>query len=934
MILLDLIPEGRAMAQLKCRYDEAAIAQFKAVPGCNWVQERRTWVAPIEAANVLASTLIKAKIAKLKGGKPLPFPEPRPCPDSVVDDDLYDYQKEGVDFLADRCKRLGGAFLADDMGLGKAQPVDARVLTPSGWQRIGDLRVGDTVMGRNGATRVTGVFPQGTKPVFVLRTNDGRETRCCAEHLWTVQTPLDRHRDPKRTRVMTLSDLGAVRDTNGNHRWFLPDLTPTRFEKTELPLHPYVLGALLANGSFCTGSIVHSGTEEQRDQIRPLVPSVVHLTGSDNDYRLSQREGLRVKGANPVLNAVKDLGLFGMRSPEKWIPAQYLRASVDQRIGLLQGLMDNDGTVSRDGLVVEYNTTSPRLAEGIVELIRSLGGVARVSTRIPTYTYRGEEKKGKLDHRIRVSLPSGIEPFRVPSKRDRYVPRTKYPPTVAITAIEPDGEAQCVCIRVDAEDKLYITDDYILTHNSVQALRTIQHLNPFGQYGRTLIVCPSVVTEHWREEVARWIGIKAAKITSKYPYWNGIGVMSYGVFANVMLKPHHLEWQSKDGEWFRHETFSDRGKAEWRLGKQKHDDPDVNWRVVTMERPLPRASLVVFDEIHYLASGKAQRSKAAKTYIRERPKLGVIGLSGTPLLARPRDLWHPLELIYPERFGTFFQYGRRYCEGQFVEIDGLDREVWKDDGASNLGELSERLSPLVLRRVKNEVLELPERQRIVLPIELPDRVKGSIGRALAGIESETSIKNALKAAEAHKIGPAAEHAADLVSQGHRVLLLTTRRQTAKDIAKKLRKHKIDAPVATGEDAAEKRRAILNRGKQAAVSTMYAVTTGINLTGFDVVIFVGLDWLPTTLLQCEARVHRIGQELKVTYYYMIGIGSLDEVIRERVIERLDHFVTLMGDKGSDEDQLASTLGHESEGDLIDDIVAMVKRKVQEERERDD
>lgn len=586
MILLDLIPEGSAMARLNCPYDQAAIAQFKAMPGCTWVKERRTWVAPIEAANLLADTLVKAKIAKLRGGKELPFPEPKPR--TKDDGTLYEYQQEGVDFLIDRCKRLGGAFLADDMGLGK----------------------------------------------------------------------------------------------------------------------------------------------------------------------------------------------------------------------------------------------------------------------------------------------------------------------------------------------------------TVQALRTIQHLNPYCKHGRVLIVCPAVVTEHWREEVEKWIGTEAAKVTSAYPYWNGIGVMSYGMFANVVGRPHHLEWCGRDGEWFRHETYADAGKAEWNLGMMRREDPDVRWRLVTLKNPLPKAALVVFDEIHYLASSKTQRSKAAKAYLKERPKLGVIGLSGTPLLSRPRDLWHPLNLLYPDRFGPFFSFGRRYCDGKFVEIDGLDKEVWQDDGASNLEELSRRLEPLVLRRVKNEVLELPERQRIVLPIELPDKVKGSVRRALAGIETEANVKSALQAAESHKIAPACQHAADLIGQGHRVLLLTTRRQTAKDIAKRLRRHKIVAPVATGEDAPQKRKKILDQGSEAAVATMYAVTTGINLTGFDVAIFVGLDWLPTTLLQCEARLHRIGQELKVTYYYMIGRGSLDEVIRERVIERLDHFVTLMGDEGSDEDQLASTLEGQSAGDLIDDIVAMVKRKVREEQERND
>lgn len=421
----------------------------------------------------------------------------------------------------------------------------------------------------------------------------------------------------------------------------------------------------------------------------------------------------------------------------------------------------------------------------------------------------------------------------------------------------------------------FLADDLGLG-KSVQALCALDGLDPKGET-RTLVLCPAVVVEHWREEVKRWLGEPATRLRGERAQWEGIGVCSYDTFRSMTAK----------------------------------------------EASLSSADYVVMDEIHYLSNPRSQRSKAVRTYLRKTRPTGRIGLSGTPMLARPKDLWHPLDLLWPERFGNFFRFTGRYSDGHFEEIEGVEKPVWMSNGASNLDELGERLKSLMLRRVKSEVLELPERQRIVLPVKLPRDTVKAMQRAFTGIEGSEGIKNALTRVEEHKVSAACSLGADLLAQGRRPLFLTTRKETARKISEKLR-----APVATGDVPPEKRKKVLTGGTGPAVSTIYAVTTGINLTGFDVICFVGLDWLPSTLLQAEARVHRIGQGKKVTYYYLIGLGTVDEVIRSRVIERLEHFVELMGGIGGDEDQLADDLGRKNEDELIAEIIAMVKRQVRD------
>ncbi len=126
-------------------------------------------------------------------------------------------------------------------------------------------------------------------------------------------------------------------------------------------------------------------------------------------------------------------------------------------------------------------------------------------------------------------------------------------------------------------------------------------------------------------------------------------------------------------------------------------------------------------------------------------------------------------------------------------------------------------------------------------------------------------------------------------------------------------------MVTGElPAAQRQARLADPQARAGVATMYSVEVGIDLVGYDVVIFAGLDWLPKTLLQAEARAHRIGQRRTVNVFFLVGLGTIDEVVRERVIDRLEAHETLTG---NDAEGLLGTLaGAQDEESLLDAIVA--------------
>lgn len=325
---------------------------------------------------------------------------------------------------------------------------------------------------------------------------------------------------------------------------------------------------------------------------------------------------------------------------------------------------------------------------------------------------------------------------------------------------------------------------------------------------------------------------------------------------------------------------------------------------------------LVVDEIHYASNPKSKRSQALAAWRAANPRAPMLGLSGTPMTAEPADLWHPLNLIWPGRFGTKWQFEKRYCDGKWVEIPNAQKTVWDASGCSRSEELAARLARLMLRRTKAGVaLELPPRTRTIVEVEIPAHARKSLAKAAAAIDGKAGVSSLLSNIEEYKIASAIELAEQARRNGERVLLLTTRKATAEALGRQL-----GAPFTDGEDSVEKRRALLEHAP-IGVATLYSVSTGVDyLTGFSTLIMVGLDWIPSVILQGEARIHRIGQKDPVTIYYLIGKGTLDEVVRERVLERLEVFSNIAG-AGSD--GLAGELGGGSEDDLLAGIVASVR-----------
>ncbi|MFD9544149.1 PhoH family protein [Streptomyces sp. NPDC060022] len=364
---------------------------------------------------------------------------------------------------------------------GRAQPVFTNVLTPEGWRPIGDLQVGDLVIGSDGApTPVLGVYPQGEKDIYRVTAQDGSWALCCGEHLWTVRTASDRRRDKPWRVLETKEMIGSLRAAHAR-RYELPLLTaPVSFPERAVPMDPYALGLLLGDGCL-TGSTTPSfatNDPELAQALEASLPgvSVRHKAGPDYVLNRAKSPGDVVTLQNPVTGSLRELELLGTRSHSKFVPDDYLYNSADVRLAVLQGLLDADGgpvTQADRTCRVQYSTASIMLRDDVIALVQSLGGVAYTRRRSAEGRKPGLARGREVHHRydahvLDIRLPEGIEPFRLARKSDAYhAAGGGGRPMRFIDSIEPAGREEAVCIQVAAEDSLYVTQDYLLTHNTL-----------------------------------------------------------------------------------------------------------------------------------------------------------------------------------------------------------------------------------------------------------------------------------------------------------------------------------------------------------------------------------------------------------------------------------------------------------------------------------
>lgn len=364
--------------------------------------------------------------------------------------------------------------VAADFGTGKEQPLSAKISTPNGWVRMGDIKLGDIVNGYSGTANVVGVFPQGVKPVYKLTFNDGRECEAGLEHLFEVRTKWGREQ-AQRGKSSKASILSLKEIINSNKEYYIKTSKPVEKTCKDYIIPPYSLGVLLGDGCLTDNGLVISSNELD----------VISKVAEELDLEIKKQKGgnyswlLKTQSTDKkhYRKYLKEKKLLCVSS-DKYIPEEYLHGSVDQRMRLLKGLIDTDGSVGNKNRF-RFSTTSSRLKDDFIELCRSLGFIAKV-----TKDNRDKYKNGICFNisilTDEIIFSSNKHMSRYDNNYNNIRKHRKYADHIKIVNIEYVRDEESQCIMLDSEDHLYLTNDYVVTHNTAfvvsQAAETLKHL--------------------------------------------------------------------------------------------------------------------------------------------------------------------------------------------------------------------------------------------------------------------------------------------------------------------------------------------------------------------------------------------------------------------------------------------------------------------------
>ena len=799
---------------------------------------------------------------------------------------LYQHQEEGVKFLLSR----NGCILADDMGLGKAWLSSTYIYTPKNKVKIGTLKVGDKVIGSDGnPCNVTGVFPQGVKDLYRITFNDGYSGLVCKEHLWTVSSNNSGNNSKNReNRYITLSTEQMLnkelvieqkgtgwnekrpyklktyyKHSNGQNKWQIPIVKPIEFyNNIELPIEPYLLGLGLGDGYF-----------DNRNNIK------IELHQNDFEEIFKKLNINEYAATNNNLTAyiklnheLIDLGLNNKKSDTKFIPNIYKYSSINDRIAILQGLMDTDGHCIKSNAGVftgtEYCSVSEQLTDDVAEIVHSLGGIVRKSSKVGSYKKEdGTRVICKRAFRLNIKMPEGINPFRLKRKANSYNSPKKYPVGRYISNIELETKGDAVCISVDTPDKLYVVEHGIVTHNTTQSI--VAALESGAK--KILVVCPSSTKINWEREINVFCDDTTIIDGKK---WSDA---KFTIINFDILKNFH--------------TLSS-GK------KPKEGEPE---EILNRELVNANYDLCIIDEAHYLKNNESIRGKIMVELCAKEKIEKVWLLTGTPVANRPMDFFNLLKIIKSPIADNWKHYAVRYCDARkfFRTLkNGQKKQIWLTDGASNLEELANKTKNTIIRRLKTEVLDMPD--KVVTPMHHMLDKKGVKQyellweeylqkRKLEGKKTDNLQKDLVElillrqfiAQEA--IPYTIEMIENAIEMGRKVIVFTSFTDELEMISNHFGKLAVKHNgLMTTLQKQKSVDSFQNNDKvKVFVGNIKSAGVGITLTEATVVIFNSFDWVTGNNEQAEDRAYRIGQKNDVNVYYQL----FDDTISIRMWETL-------------------------------------------------
>lgn len=785
------------------------------------------------------------------------------------------YQVQAADVVTVMRRTL----ITDALGLGKAQPLDSLVLTPSGYVPMGDLEPGSMVIAADGTpTRVAGVFPQGELDEYEVEFTDGAVVRCNDEHLWTVRhargatrSKTTGERNPVYWRTATLRELmdRGITQSGGQAKWHVPMLAaPELATPMTRPVDPYLIGVLLGDGGLTQRCVRFSTADEEMVAFveAALPPGMVVKKHTGYDYRIlheTRQHTARGHGRNDLVAALDSLNMMGKGALDKRVPKTYLLAPVAARLAVLQGLMDTDGyamPLSSGTATAQFYSSSEGLALDVRVLAESLGGTGRVTSK---------HFKGRDRYAVTVNLPAPFNPFRLARKASVWGDgHATLKPTRAIREVRATGrKVPMQCIGIEHPSRLYVTDRFVVTHNTHSGALTFRNADSLPG----VVVPQTHLTRQWERELN--------------VIWPDLTVY---VPKKSTPDAHFEKWCAKNG-----------GPPDLyvvpysKLDGWQHHLQDV-------------VKSIVFDEVQELRGGIGTNKGAAAANLASRSNF-VAGLTATPIYNYGDEIHAIYSIVSPDSLGSREEFLREWGGRQWTQQGGKQKATIKNPKALSMflrdnglmigrtrrdvgrelpfGDVEKvphtiDADPAVLEKLSGDAVELA---RLILA-KTSDREQ----RFRASGELDSMLRQATGLAKAPFV---ASFVSSLIKgeQTEKVILWGWHHAVYDVWTERLKRQGIRVARYTGtESTAGKEQAIARfmapaEHPHAADVLIMSVRSGAGLDGLQKVCSVGvfgeLDWSSKVMDQCAGRLARDGQEnAVVTYYLMADSGADPEMVQ--------------------------------------------------------
>lgn len=367
-------------------------------------------------------------------------------------------------------------FVEANAAAGKAQPNDTLIPTPFGYKTIGELSRGDVVFNRYGEPeKILQVFPQGKKQVYEVEFADGRITECCEDHLWSYDNA---HGGLTTKSLKEMYSAGWRKVDNRGHnayKYRVPVLRkPVCYPEQTYDIDPYIIGAFIGDSCCTESGLTISSSDEW------IVKKIAEIEGFEYKKQSLNncswdffKNNKRIQTKSYFKNYTKELCCH---CQEKTIPKKYLIGSYEQRLRLLQGLMDTDGTIGDGKNSPHYSTSSFELAKDVLELIRSLGIYGKI------YTKDKCPDKKNIEYTVNIFCDNESAPeiVSLPQEKEKALAfknekqRTNHKFDSIVDIRKTEKYKDMTCILVDHPEHLYLTNNFIVTHNTAVIIEKIK----------------------------------------------------------------------------------------------------------------------------------------------------------------------------------------------------------------------------------------------------------------------------------------------------------------------------------------------------------------------------------------------------------------------------------------------------------------------------